>query len=302
MKKFIYIFLIFIFYVCNSFSAFEEDNNSVRASSLGGAMTSLYDDVSVIFFNPASIGLIPTDSSIKLDVQYANKYGIEGYNLYSGNLVFTKFKIFGLRPGFSFIREGVSDIISETRFKIGFSKPKNDLSVNGLSFNIGTSINYYKISASGEQLDSGDNALTSKSAIGFDFGVLFMKNNFSFGFAIKNIMLGENFGNSIRSRFGISYIIPQHSSILSMDFEPIKGIKGYDREWVKIGSLKIGKGFYPMFNFGFEKVVKRILIFRVGLKDFKINLGLGVKFKNITAEYSFTTEEVGNTHRIGIKL
>jgi len=142
MKKFIYIFLIFIFYVCNSFSAFEEDNNSVRASSLGGAMTSLYDDVSVIFFNPASIGLIPTDSSIKLDVQYANKYGIEGYNLYSGNLVFTKFKIFGLRPGFSFIREGVSDIISETRFKIGFSKPKNDLSVNGLSFNIGNSINY----------------------------------------------------------------------------------------------------------------------------------------------------------------
>lgn len=302
MRKFLLIFLN-IFIISNLFGAFEDNNSSVRATALGSAVTAIYGDVSTIFNNPSSVGFISPDSFLKINFQYANKFGIENYNLYSANLVFPKFKFLGFKTGFSLITEGVSDIISENRFKVSFGKEGLNLPVIKKYFltGFGLSVNYYSLSPSGYQLDEFDNAIKSKKSFGMDLGFTFIKNNLSLGLVVNNIMFKNVFGDITGIKFGIAYNIPEHSSIISIDFEPVKDFN-HNRPWFKLGKLEFGKGIYPGINLGFEKVVKKVLIFRVGLKDFKLNLGLGLKIKSLTGEYSFSLEEAGTTHRIGISL
>lgn len=304
MSRYIILTILLLFVASYTFSAFEEDNISVRGTAMGGALTSLCDDVSTIFYNPASTGFIVPDSSIKANFQYANKFSIPDYNLYSGNLMFPKFK---LKTGISFISEGMIDTISENRLKISFGKARIHIPPftyidKTIETGLGISLNYYSLSASGYQFDSGDNTISSKTGLGFDFGLLLIKENLSFGFVLKNVMIASITENMSSMRFGISYKFPEHSSIISLDFEPIKGINNYNREWLKLGNLKIGERVYPLFHIGIEKTVKKILILRLGLKDFKLNAGIGVKIKGIITEYSFTTEDTGITHRLGLTI
>ncbi len=306
MKRYIVLIVIFLFTRLSMLMpAFEEDNVSVRATSLGGALSSLSDDVSTIFYNPASTGFIAPDSSIKLNFQYANKYGIDNYNLYSGNLMFPKFTLFKLKTGFSYIYEGISDVISEKRFKLSFGTgsialPPFTYISKTLQTGTGFSINYYSLSAAGYQYDEKDPAIQDKSGFGLDWGLLAIHDNLQIGFVLKNIMLSKFTDDIFGLRCGISYNFPTAGSLITLDFEPVKGINNYDRGWIKIGSINIGQGVYPLFHIGIEKIVKKILFLRIGLKDFKINSGIGVKTKSLITEYSFSSENVGNTHRLGI--
>ncbi len=306
MKKYIVLIVIFLF---TRFSmlmpAFEEDNASVRATSLGGALSSLSDDVSTIFYNPASTGFIAPDSSIKANFQYANKFGIDNYNLYSGNLMFPKFTLFKFKTGVSYIYEGINDIMTETRLKFNFGIPKipfHPFAYISKTIRAGTgfSINYYSLSTAGYQYDEKDPALQDKSGFGLDWGLLIIKNDLQIGFVLKNIMLSKFTDDIFGLRCGISYNFPTAGSLITLDFEPVKGINNYNREWIKIGNMKIGQGVYPLFHIGIEKIVKKILFLRIGLKDFKINSGIGVKTKSLITEYSFSSENAGNTHRLGI--
>jgi len=290
----IIIILVMCLFTFRLDAAFEEDNISVRGTSMGGALSALCDEVSTIFYNPASTGFIVPDSKIKANIQYANKFGIQDYNLYSGNLMFPKMSLFGMKMGLSFIYEGVSEIISEKRFRLSFGTgavqlPPFTFIDKTLQTGVGFGINYYNLTASGYQITQNDTAVDSKSSIGFDGGLFVIKNDLQFSFVVKNIMISSSFDNVIKFRIGASYNFRNDGALISCDFEPVKGINDY-------------KGIYPLFRIGFEKIIKEMLFLRIGLKDFKLNAGIGVKVKGFVMDYSYSTEEAGITHRLGLTV
>jgi len=303
MKKFIYTAVLLFIYASSGTSAFEEDNTSSRGVSLGGAMTALSDEASTISYNPAAAGVMLADSSLKANIQFANKFKIPDYNLISGNIVFPKINVLKFKPGFTYIREGINDIILEQRLKFNFGTEPASIPFNkSARACFGFSINHYSLTSKGYQYDTGDPAVKDKSSIGVDGGLLIIKENLHIGLVLKNILFSKEIEIPVRYRIGLAYHFPNDASLFSIDFEPVKGINNFKREWFKIGKYEIGKEIYPLFSIGMEKIIQKVLYLRLGLKDFKMTAGLGIKIKRATVDYSFSPENTGTTHRIGMTL
>ena len=302
-KKSIILILLFLILITNKkilISAFDSDTVSAVAAGMGNSFTAM-DKVSAIFYNPATIGGVPSDSLFKSDFLYENKYNIDGYNYYALSFVVGKDIFHLIKLGFSGYYENVDNIINEKMIKITtgttlLSFFKNIYIAGGVNFVLGT------IDYEGWSEDENDPALDANTMFNIEPGLYAIYNEFRFGIVALDLLNDKYVNKHFPLRLGVVYDISKFSSLISMDIEFIKGINDYNRSWIKIGSLEIGKNYYPLIKIGFEKTIKNILSLRLGLRDFKIEAGAGIRFKGIELNYAIINNNIGFTHLIGVSI
>ncbi len=299
LKILIIIFLlIFSQYM---YAAFNNDTVSANSAALGNAFTAV-DATSGIFYNPAVTGVVASDSFFKSDLLYENKYGISGYDYYSGAVVLSGVSLLNLiKFGVSGYYENADSIMAEKNIKLSIGTTLLS-TFKRIYLSTGISLGYYNISFSGFQEDDNDTALADNNYFDVDAGVYIVYDDLRLGIVSANLINSDLRNNKLPIRIGMVYDMSKYASLISMDFEMVKDINGYNRSWLKIGSFELGKNIYPLFKFGFEKTVKNILTLRIGLRDFKFTGGLGIAIRGFQLNYAFINNNIGITHLIGVSI
>ncbi len=302
-KNILYVFGIIFIVVCSQYvyGAFNNDVISPVAAAMGSAFTGV-DKTSGVFYNPAITGVLASDSILKADVMYENRYGIDGYDYYSGAMVLTGVSVFKLfRFGVSGYYENAETLLSEQNVK--FSVGTTLMSAfKHVYISVGMSVGYYGLSFSGFQEDGNDSALGDENYIDADSGLYVVYDNIRIGIVSPNMLNSDLRNNKLPIRIGFVYDLSQYAAMISADFEPVRDLNDYNRSWLKIGSFELGKNIYPLFKLGIEKTVKNIFTIRVGLRDFMVTGGLGIAIKGFQLNYAFISNHIGITHLIGVSI
>lgn len=275
---------------------------SSRAAALGGTFNSSNDDVDVIFYNPAGLGLL---SDMPLSINYVN-YLLD-INLAS--LAFSKeFKNIGrFGAGIKYINYGdfyetddfgnkTGDYLAgEFAFLIGYS---NRLDNN---FYYGANVKFIYSSIQDY----------SSSALAFDLGLHYAFPEQLFDVSVSFLNIGTQLSSYIDTDedLPIDLIIGASKKLehlplkLSLDFHKLN--EDYDDFFER----------FKTFSIGTEFALSQALTFRVGYDnekrdDLKIgsfsglagfNFGLGINIKEYKFNYAYSSfGEVGALHRIGI--
>ncbi|MCB5267081.1 MAG: hypothetical protein PHU99_05770 [Candidatus Cloacimonetes bacterium] len=276
MKKLILLSIILTAFAMLS-AVFDDYQPSARARAMGGAFTSVANDVNSIFFNPAGIA----DTGYEAKIGFANLNG-EAFSEYKTLAAGAKLpKYFGtLGIGIRMLDvefEG-STLSSEQIYSLshGITLQKDIHS----TINLGYSLNYYNLAF--EDDDSDD-------AIGVDLGVTaLLHTRTKLGFAVTNLNKAKmGFENQIdipsRLALGISYI-------------------PYDRVTT---TIEVKKDFAQETEFmgGVEAQLFDPLAIRFGVHQNPATYSAGATFvlEGVSLDYAFTMHSVlAPTHYLNL--
>ncbi len=288
-----------------------------RALGMGGAFTSIANDVTAGYWNPAGLAEVSNSQIILMhDERFA---GIINYD-YIG---------FAFKPNNSYslavsmIRIGVDDIpFTENAFSDNNGNGIFDPDVDRLDperFSFVSSSDWVGLISLGKILDEkfsiGGNVKfiyrkiekNSGIGIGFDFAVKYKISNFSIGAVLKDAtstLVAWNTGRNELIAPSLSTGISREFQIFWGKFTPaidlILRFEGRKR------TAFAGTDFLSVdFNIGAEYTFKEIISIRTGLTENReFTLGTGLKFNRLDIDYSFAkfNSELGNTHRISVKF
>lgn len=288
-----------------------------RALGMGGAFTSVANDVTAGYWNPAGLTeLLNTQIILMHDERFA---GIVNYD-YAG-LAFKPIDLYSL--GISIIRVGVDDIpFTGNEFIDNNGNFVFDPDVDRLDpdkFSYVSSSDWVAIVSFAknlkEKLSIGGNVKfiyrkiekNTGIGIGFDFGIKYKIRSFSIGVILKDATSTLISWNTGRNEL----ITPSAITGISREFEILWGkfIPAIDMILRFEGRNKtalLGTKFVSVdFNIGGEYTFKDIIAIRSGFTENKeLTLGAGIKLNQLNIDYSFAkfNSELGNTHRISAKL
>ncbi|CUT01301.1 PorV/PorQ family protein [Candidatus Chrysopegis kryptomonas] len=288
-----------------------------RALGMGGAFTSIANDVTAGYWNPAGLAEISNSQIILMhDERFA---GIVNYDYIA--FAFKPSNSYSL--AISLIRIGVDDIpFTENAFFDNNGNGIFDPDVDRLDperFSFVSSSDWVGIFSLGKisdgKLSIGGNVKliyrkiekNNGIGIGFDFGVKYKISNFAIGAVLKDAtstLVAWNTGRNELIAPSLSTGISREFQILWGKFTPaidlILRFEGRKR------TAFLGTNFLSAdFNIGAEYTFKEIISIRTGLTENKeFTLGTGLKLNRLDIDYSFAkfNSELGNTHRISVKF
>jgi len=241
-----------------------------RALGMGGAFTSISDDASAMFWNPAGIGMvnkleiITSIASLSLD-RSLNTLGFVLPNIMNGSL------------GIGIINAGVTGIKGYVR-ENDVDRPTGDFAYqsNMLIVSYGKPVQ--------EQLHAGINLKiisdslkdNSRSGFGLDIGVISKPvNKLSLGLKMQDVInIIGNDAAPMSINIGLAYKFFNDSLTLSGDINKI-----VDKENIKS-------------RIGLEYKVADIMSFGAGVNDSNISFGLGFNLGQINFAYAYVTDNL----------
>ncbi len=288
-----------------------------RALGMGGAFTSVANDVTAGYWNPAGLAEI---SNTQIILMHDERFGgIVNYD-YLG-LAFKPVNLYSL--AISIIRVGVDDIpFTGNEFIDNNSNLIFDPDVDRLDpdkFSYVSSSDWVAIVSfaknSNEKISIGGNfkfiyrkiGKNTGIGVGFDFGIKYKLMDFSIGAILKDgtsTLISWNTGRN-------ELVTPSVVAGISREFEILRGkfIPAIDiilRFEGRNKTALLGTNFASAdFNIGGEYTFKDIIAIRAGFtENTELTLGAGIKLNRLDIDYSFAkfNSELGNTHRISAKF
>ncbi len=288
-----------------------------RALGMGGAFTSVANDVTAGYWNPAGLAEISNTQIILMhDERFA---GIVNYD-YVG-LAFKPINFYSF--GISIIRIGIDDIpFTGNEFIDNNGNLVFDPDVDRLDpdkFSYVSSSDWVTIVSfaknSNEKFSIGGNVKfiyrkiekNTGIGIGFDFGIKYKVMDFLIGAILKDAtstLISWNTGRNELITPSVVAGISREFEILWGKFTPaidiILRFEGRNK------TALFGTKFISAdFNIGGEYTFKDIIAIRTGFTENKeLTLGTGIKLNRLDIDYSFAkfNSELGNTHRISAKF
>ncbi len=277
---------------------------SARASSLAGAFETYTDDPNIIFYNPAGLSTI---EGKRVSASFG-KYLLDiNFGTASYNMKFKDIGWFGF--GVKYFNYGKFNYTDENGTETGGTFGANDLMISlGYSnylydvLNYGVNVKYIYSNI----------AEYSSSALGFDFGLLYMVpgENLNLALSINNVGTQLNSYLDTKEklpldlRFGISKKLEHLPLNLSVSFSNLNGKK--DKFIQHFKALSIGGEFTLSDNIlariGYSNEKRQDLKLGTSLGIAGFSAGVGIK---ILDRYSFdyslnSLGKVGSTHRFNL--
>ena len=262
-----------------------------RASAMAGAVSSIADDSTAIFYNPAGIGFLKEKNVTLSHSEWLEDINFE--NVSFNTPLKNKFSM-----GFGFEYLGISNIPGQESMNSPISNFNSyDLSgIGGLSymlnknFSVGCAFRYME-----EKIDD------KKSFAGsFDIGTIYRKKinshkNFSLGLTVQNIPL-------IKPQFIAQKEELPTKLVLGSLYKPLGETLLLSTDLVMLKSSK------PAANFGCEVLIYDILKVRSGYKldpayetSSRITFGMGIVFTSLSVDYAYLPfESLTDTHMFSI--
>lgn len=288
---------------------------SARAQAMGGAFSSLSDDVYATFYNPA--GLVQV-KSMQIGFTHTQQFLSSVNYDYIG---FTHPWTDNKAIGFSLIRLGVDNIQDSRQAGIlnenGVLQGVDESQIS--KFNSSDYVFFLSMGLRpSEHFMWGFNAKLirrnladhSANGLGFDAGILYAFNyRWKISAVLRNITTtliawdtGEKELVSPTFRFGTSYYIPVPG--LSSYFVPVVDFVVLTQSAPHLTANSLGSDFLSG-AIGGEFVIKERLFLRGGYDELqRLNFGVGIKIPHVVVDYSFTNydQELGNAHRVGLLI
>ncbi|MDW8108984.1 MAG: PorV/PorQ family protein [Candidatus Kryptonium sp.] len=289
-----------------------------RALGMGGAFTSVANDVTAGYWNPA--GLAQLSSNTQLILMHDERFaGILNHDYFGLALKPTNFLSFAL----SIIRLGIDDIPYTEGALLdnngdGIFNPEFDrIDPNKITFV--SSSDWIVITSfaksSNEKFSFGGNVKfiyrkiekNSGIGVGFDAGVKFKVSNFSLGLVVKDITSTLIIWNTGKNEL----VVPSLITGISREFEILWGRLTPSLDLItrfegRNKTAFLGTNFVSFdINIGGEYTFKDLLSVRSGFtENGEFTLGAGVKLNRLDIDYSFArfSSELGNTHRVSLKF
>jgi hypothetical protein len=277
---------------------------SARASALAGAFETYTDDPNVIFFNPAGLSTI---QGKKVSAAFG-KYLLDiNFGTAAFNMQYKDIGWFGI--GVKYFNYGTFDYADENGTTTGGTFSANDLMVSlGYSNYIYDEVNYginvkYIYSKIAEY---------SSSAIGFDFGLLYLIPSQQMNLALSVNNIGAQVKSYIDTkeklpldvRLGVSKKLEHLPLNLSVSFSNLNEKR--DKFVQHFRSFSIGGEFTfsenVLFRIGYSNEKRQDLKLGTSLGIAGFSAGLGIR---ILDKYSFdyslnSLGKVGSTHRFNL--
>jgi hypothetical protein len=286
---------------------------SARAQALGGAFSSLSDDVYASFYNPA--GLVQVRST-QIGFTHTQQFlSSVNYDYIGFSHPISKNKTIG----FSLIRLGIDNIQDSRQAGIlddnGLLQGIDESQIDNFNssdyvffFSLGQRLSENWMVGFNAKLVRRNLAEHSANGVGFDAGVMYAVNyRWKFAALFRNITTtliawdtGEKELVSPTMRLGSSYLIPLPA--LSSHFVPIFDLVVFMQSAPHLTSNSLGSDYFSS-AIGGEFVIRERLFLRGGYDELqRLNFGIGIKIPHIMVDYSFTNydQELGNAHRIGL--
>ncbi len=288
-----------------------------RALGMGGAFTSVANDVTAGYWNPAGLAEM---SNAQLILMHDERFaGIINYDYIGVALKPVNFYSLGL----SIIKIGVDDIpFTGNAFIDNNNNGIFDPDVDRLDPD-----KFYFVSSSDwvaivsfargfdEKISIGGNVKfiyrkidkNTGIGVGFDFAIKYRVKDFSIGAVLRDATSTLISWNTGRNEL----VTPSIISGISGEFEILWGrfTPAVDLILRFEGRNKtafLGTRFISVdFNFGGEYTLKDIIAIRSGFTENKeFTLGAGIKLNRLDIDYSFAkfNSELGNTHRVSVKF
>lgn len=248
-----------------------------HASAMAGAVSSVADDSTAIFYNPAGIGFLKEKNVTLSHIEW-----LEDINFESISYSMPVKNKFALGVGFEYL--GIGDIQGQESMNSPINKFNSyDLSsILGLSYlfnkdiSVGGAVRYVE-----EKIDD-----EKSEAFSFDIGTIYRKKinshkNFSLGVTVQNIALKK-----------LQFIAQKEELptklVLGGSYKPLGETLLLSTDLVMIKSSK------PAANFGCEVLIYDILKVRSGYKfdpafesSSRLTLGLGIVFSSLSVDYAY---------------
>jgi hypothetical protein len=286
---------------------------SARAQAMGGAFSSLSDDVYATFYNPAGLVQVrSTQVGFTHTQQFLSSVNYD-YIGFSHPISNNK------TIGFSLVRLGVDNIQDSRQAGIldgnGLLQGIDESQIDKFNssdyvffFSLGHRLSENWMMGFNAKLVRRNLAEHSANGLGFDAGIMYAVNyRWKFAALFRNITTtliawdtGEKELVSPTMRLGSSYLIPLPA--LSSHFVPIFDLVVFTQSAPHLTSNSLGSD-YLSGAVGGEFVIKERLSLRGGYDELqRLNFGIGIRIPHIMVDYSFTNydQELGNAHRIGL--
>ncbi|PIU83592.1 MAG: hypothetical protein COS68_03215, partial [Elusimicrobia bacterium CG06_land_8_20_14_3_00_38_11] len=250
---------------------------NARASAMAGAVSSVADDSTAIFYNPAGVGFLK-----EKNISLSHSEWLENINFENVSYSMPLQKKLSLGVGFEYL--GIGDIQGQESMNSSISEfnSYDFSSIVGLSylfnknFSAGAAARYIEEKIDDEKTWAGS----------FDIGTIYRKKinshkTFSAGITVQNIALKKPQFIAQKEELptklvvGSSYKPLGDNLLLSTDIILIKNSK-------------------PAANFGCEVLIYNILTIRSGYKldpayetSSRLTLGLGIVFDSFSVDYAY---------------
>jgi tetratricopeptide (TPR) repeat protein len=267
-----------------------------RALGLGGAYAAIADDASALLWNPGGLGRI--DRS-ELQVSQASYFGLGMDEQYASmvlphwrwgiaSLAFRRFAVGGIerRDDRNVLLDGELSN-SETEFSIGYGRNVGD------AWSVGAAVKIRRQSLAGY---SGSGVGVDIGAIAHPLVTLYPNmrsaRRLSVGVALRNAvepgirLVNDKVPDPLGVRFGAAYLIPF--------FQGRTLLAAVDLEKTAEMNTRV--------HAGLELAVHQLVTVRVGNNDGMLTAGTGIRWKNVTVDYTFEDNAIDMVHRVGASI
>ncbi len=256
-----------------------------RPSAMGGAFSSVSDDLGALYYNPAGLGQLQLPSGVTGGAEWIEKtrFGLIGYcSPISENS--------GLGVSVLYLKTDKMPFYSDDK---STTPQEGDFDANDLAIRFGYGIRFSKSNYFGIVGGWLNQRIESKksSSFFFDIGQIYKPSDrVALSFVLQNIGSKVKFINEedelpLTLRIGLSYN-PVDSAIIACDF-----VKPKDNEWQIKG--------------GIEWQINNILTLRGGYNSqifqdlgIGVNMGFGIHISTFKLDYAYVPyNDLGETHR-----
>jgi len=334
MKKYLLFILILIYFplVAGRYAGdFMAIGSGVRSLGLGGAYSAIANDGSAIYWNAAGIGQIR-----QTEIAAMRAFLYEGLAYYD-NFSFCQPLPNGVTLGFNWTRLTIDDIpyygeehitgtnvdqrssdlnwilyevgIPDRKFKsfddlfqFAFAKHIHyDFNMGWLFYDLpldiylGSNIKYIR-----RKIDD-----IYGTGTGFDFSGI-IKTDMSVLFDLEwmgNLSIGMNFQDVGGTAISWDTESKHEDEVLFNTklgfavFQPLTGLKSE-----VVLAFDIDYVYETVYHYGLEYIYKEFLAIRTGYYSENFSAGMSVKLYDISLDYAFLTNVLGNTNRIGLRI
>lgn len=210
------------FYICISIALiftslskafFDDIGMGARQTAMGCAFTAVSDDVYSIYYNPAGLAKIETKN---ISFTYAQLWPSIGGEGLSDMFVGFNTMLRNIPFGFSWQSRVLQNMITADTFSLAFAKQiKNNLYV-------GITSKYLKFELTAEEVNSIPELKNnkSKSAVGFDIGILLKTKKLDIGLSLKDVNspdigIFESSPLPIIVKFGVAKLIDERLLVVA---------------------------------------------------------------------------------------
>ncbi len=321
-KKLLLFFTFLLFHLFTlSYTAFQNQEWSVRAESMGGVFTAISDEPSGLYYNPAGISNVNQNM---LQTMYTKQFlSLEGVDFSFMNISFV-FPTRYLSLGLSYGLYNANNLYLESTVILGFAKKLSQIYEVFPPINFGLNLKYLTKKFNFDEeiilIEPELKNKEQKSSFSLDFGLNYkiFDEKLSLGFTIKDLnspdlSIYENPNEEQKDVvaktycFGVAYNFGDVKTLLYLeDLTLGVDFKYRDQQWGDDSSkLNYSIGIETYLNF-------HTMALRFGINRNSINFGFGYYGIKVSSKLSFglsynfgistkISDNLGN-HRVGFDL